>query len=125
MPQLTVEGKTVDVAEGTRLVLAIEDQGVNIGHRCGGHARCTTCRVQFAEGEPSTMTKAEYEKLSERELLGEWRLACQISCDHAMVISAVAMTKDNQGWTDSGPAPDPSVQPEATWLSLDELKAGA
>jgi ferredoxin len=124
MPQLTVEGKTVDVAEGTRLVLAIEEQGVHIGHRCGGHARCTTCRVQFAEGEPSTMTRAEYAKLSERELLGTWRLACQISCDQAMVIGAVAMTKESQGWDDSGPAPDPSVQPEAVWLPIDELKGG-
>ena len=60
MPRLTVEGTpTVDVAEGTRLVLAIEkDAGVDILHACGGNARCTTCRVEFLEGEPTRMTVA-------------------------------------------------------------------
>jgi ferredoxin len=111
MPKLTVGGTTAEVAAGTRLVLAIEALGINIGHRCGGFAKCTTCRVKFAEGEPSTMTKAEHEKLSERELLGEWRLSCQIVCDHDMTIAEVGMTKENQGWTDTGPTPDPTVQP--------------
>jgi ferredoxin len=123
MPKLTVEGTTVEVAEGKRLVLAIEEQGVNIGHRCGGIAKCTTCRVKIAEGEPATMTRAEYEKLTERALLGEWRLSCQISCDHDMTIAEVGMTKENQGWTDTGPAPDPTVQPEAVWFPIEELKA--
>lgn len=47
MPKLTVEGYgTFDVAPDKRLVLAIEqDAGVDILHACGGHARCTTCRV--------------------------------------------------------------------------------
>jgi ferredoxin len=52
MPKLTVEGfATVDVAPGTRLVNAIEQQaGVDILHACGGNARCTTCRVEFVSG---------------------------------------------------------------------------
>jgi ferredoxin len=122
MPKLTVAGQTVDVADGQRLVLAIEASGAEIGHRCGGHARCTTCRVAFAEGEPATMTRAEYDKLTERGLLGQYRLACQIVCDHDMSIAEVAMTKENQGWTDTGPAPEPTVTPEARFYSVDELK---
>lgn len=122
MPQLTVGGKTVEVEAGKRLVLAIEEQGIAIGHRCGGIARCTTCRVTFAAGEPATMTRAEYDKLAERELLGEWRLSCQIVCDHDLAVAEVGMTKENQGWSDTGPAPDPTVQPEAAWFSVDELK---
>ena len=86
MPRLTVEGRTVDVTEGQRLVLAIESQGIPIGHRCGGFARCTTCRVEFQAGEPDTMTKAEYAILSTRELLGQVRLSCQIVCDHDMSV---------------------------------------
>ena len=41
MPKLTVEGfDTVDVEEGKRLVLAIEqDAHVDILHACGGNAR--------------------------------------------------------------------------------------
>lgn len=121
MPKLTVSGQTLDVVEGKRLVLAIEEAGVEIGHRCGGHARCTTCRVSFAEGEPATMTAAEHAKLLERGLLGQYRLACQIVCDHDMAVAEVAMTKENQGWTDTGPAPEPTVTPEAVFLPKDEL----
>src|SRR5918993_5248247 len=83
MPQLTVEGFTsVEVEAGKRLVLAIEqDAGVDVLHACGGNARCTTCRVEFIEGEPETMTVAERGKLEERGLSGI-RLSCQIVCDH-------------------------------------------
>jgi len=58
---LTVEGfAPVQVETGKRLVLAIEqDAGVDILHACGGNARCTTCRVEFVEGEPARMTAAE------------------------------------------------------------------
>ena len=47
MPKLTIEGfTTVDVPDGKRLVLAIEqDAGVDVLHACGGNGRCTTCRV--------------------------------------------------------------------------------
>ena len=37
-------------------MLAIEqDAKVDILHACGGNARCTTCRVEFIEGEPATL----------------------------------------------------------------------
>jgi ferredoxin len=121
MPKLTVAGQAAEVEQGTRLVLAIEGTGVEIGHRCGGHARCTTCRVVFADGEPATMTRAEYDKLSERGLLGQYRLSCQIVCDHDMVIAEVAMTRENQGWTDTGPEPAPVVTPEATFFPKESL----
>lgn len=117
MPKLTVNGKTVDVAEGKRLVLAIEEAGVNIGHRCGGNARCTTCRVEFEAGEPDTMTRAEREKLEERGLLGQYRLACQILCEHDMQVKP-AMTLENQpDWTDTGPPPHAEITPEPEWVA--------
>ncbi len=49
MPKLEVEDVgTYDVEEGKRLVLAIEeDAGVDILHRCGSCAACTTCRNPF------------------------------------------------------------------------------
>ena len=54
MPKVTVEGeKTFEVEPGKKLVLAIEDAGIDILHRCGGNARCTTCRVEFIAGEPT------------------------------------------------------------------------
>nr|WP_255603382.1 2Fe-2S iron-sulfur cluster-binding protein [Oscillochloris sp. ZM17-4] len=119
---MTVSGKTSEVAAGTRLVKAIEDAGVEIGHRCGGHARCTTCRVAFAEGEPDTMTRAEYDKLTERGMIGQHRLACQIVCDHDMAIAEVVMTRENQGWEDTGSAPEPTVTPDPATFPIDELR---
>ena len=121
MPKLTVEGfAPVEVEQGKRLVLAIESQGIPIGHRCGGFARCTTCRVEFQSGEPDTMTKAEYAILSPRELLGVARLSCQIVCDHDMSVHPL-MTKDNQEWDTTGPAPEPIVTPEAAWFPKSEV----
>src|SRR5581483_11372909 len=82
---ITVEGVGHFEADSTtRLVKAIEGHGIDILHRCGGNARCTTCRVEFISGEPQQMTKAEYERLVEREILGQFRLSCQILCDHDM-----------------------------------------
>ncbi|MGH7138848.1 MAG: 2Fe-2S iron-sulfur cluster-binding protein, partial [Pirellulales bacterium] len=83
MPKLTVEGVgEFDVPSGKRLVLALEDEaGIDQLHACGGNARCTTCRVKFASGEPSKMTLAEKNVLAARRLSGV-RLSCQIACDH-------------------------------------------
>ena len=65
MPKLTVENVgEFEVPEGKRLVLALKDEaGIDQLHACGGNARCTTCRVEFLEGEPSKMTAAEKDLL--------------------------------------------------------------
>ncbi|MBA3426796.1 MAG: 2Fe-2S iron-sulfur cluster binding domain-containing protein [Rubrobacter sp.] len=78
MPRVEVEGAgTFEVEEGKRLVLAIEeDAGVDIMHVCGSYARCTTCRVEFLEGEPVAMTQAELMILGMRDLVGKARLSC-------------------------------------------------
>src|SRR5256885_9002668 len=108
MPKLTVEGfGTVDVEAGKRLVLAIEqDAHVDILHACGGNARCTTCRVEFIDGEPSRMTAAEQQVLTAKGVTGV-RLSCQILCDHDMTVRAISRLEG------SG-RPDPGRTPEAT-----------
>ena len=121
MPKLTVDGRSGDFEADKRLVLAIEELGIEIGHRCGGRARCTTCRVRFSQGEPDRMTQAEYDKLKERGLLGQARLSCQLTCSEDMALT-VGMTKSSEGWTDTGPAPDERVQPEAVWFSRQGLE---
>lgn len=69
MPKLTIEGAgTFDVKEGTKLVLAIEDNGVHILHRCGGKARCTTCRVEIIAGEFCEASSNEKMRLQKKEL---------------------------------------------------------
>jgi ferredoxin len=123
MPILKIEDVgSFDVAEGTRLVNAITEAGVDIGHRCGGHASCTTCRVRFVEGEPDVMTQAEYDKLSTIGKLDAFRLACQIVVDRPMAVEPL-MRASEKGWDDAGPAPATVVEPEATWHPTEELAA--
>jgi ferredoxin len=124
MPQITIDGQAVEVQAGKRLVLAIEESGVAIGHRCGGFAKCTTCRVEFQEGQPDTMTEAEFNKLHDKGLYGTHRLSCQIVCDHNMAVHPV-MTLQSESWTDTGPTPEPTVTPEAVWYPIAELEANA
>jgi ferredoxin len=80
MPVVTIEGEgTTTAAEGRRLVLAIEESGVDILHRCGGNARCTTCRVQVLTGDPGPMTEAETNRLARvTDPPENMRLSCQI-----------------------------------------------
>src|SRR3954465_14271014 len=91
MPKLTVESVgTFDVPANKRLVLALEDEaGIDQLHACGGNRRRTTCRVEFVEGEPATMTEAERNVLAARGLTGV-RLSCQILCDHDMTVRAIS-----------------------------------
>ena len=116
MPKLTVEGyETVEVADGKRLVLAIEeDAKVDILHACGGNARCTTCRVEFIAGEPATHTAAEMERLAARGLTGV-RLACQILCDHDMTVRAISRL-EGSGRPDPGGKPTPEIAPQPVWV---------
>ena len=115
MPKLTVESYgTFDVEDNKRLVLAIEqDAKVDILHACGGNARCTTCRVEFIDGEPSAMTVAEKERLEQRGLSGV-RLSCQIVCDHDMTVRAISRL-EGSGRPDPGSTPLPTIQPPPVW----------
>ena len=111
MPKLTIEGVgSVVVESGTRLVLALEDNGGEPLHRCGGYARCTTCRVEFIEGEPESMTAAEKEKLEQQGDLGNFRLSCQCTVDHDMHVR-VLKPFSKSGLEDPGPRPKDHVTP--------------
>lgn len=95
--QLTVEGfGTFTVEKGTKLVKAIENNGVDISHRCGGQARCTTCRVAFQTPEPE-MGQAEHDCLQEDGELGNFRLSCQIRVHQDMSVK-VLMRACDKGW---------------------------
>ena len=125
MPKLTVEGVgSFDVPEGKRLVLALEDEaGIGQLHACGGNARCTTCRVEFVEGEPDRMTVAEKTVLNARGLSGV-RLSCQIPCDHDMSVRAISRLAGS-GRSDAGNKPLPDIQPqpvESDWAELREAQ---
>ena len=116
MPKLTVEGfPAVDVETNKRLVLAIEqDAGVDVLHACGGNARCTTCRVEFIDGEPARMTVAERDVLAARGLSGV-RLSCQIVCDHDMTVRIISRLAGS-GRKDAGHAPASDITPPPVWI---------
>jgi ferredoxin len=116
MPKLTVEGfSTVEVEDGKRLVRAIEeDAGVDVLHACGGNARCTTCRVEFIDGEPARMTVAERQVLTAKGVTGA-RLSCQIICDHDMTVRAISRLTGS-GRPDPGPTPEPYITPSPEWI---------
>jgi ferredoxin len=79
-----------EAEEGRKLVLAIEDAGIDILHRCGGNARCTTCRVEIIAGEPGEMTEPERHRLAmETDLSENVRLSCQIHVHEDLKIKVV------------------------------------
>ncbi len=92
MPTVTVEGEApFEVEAGKKLVLAIEDAGIDILHRCGGNARCTTCRVQILSGDVSPMEELERERLAREESLGpDIRLSCQIRVESDLSIRVIS-----------------------------------
>jgi ferredoxin len=109
---------TFEIPEGKRLIAALrEEVGSDQLHACGGKARCTTCRVEFLEGEPERMTVAEKEILAARGVSGA-RLSCQILCDHDMSVRVISRL-EGSGRKDCGspyaaqiePAPVQWVEP--------------
>jgi ferredoxin len=115
MATIKADGQTFEVEDGTRLVLALEEKGVDILHLCGGNARCTTCRVEFADGEPSAMTAAERAILEKKELAGLARLSCQIQCQGTMEVKPV-MRLSTSDFDNAGATPAPTITPEPEWV---------
>ncbi|HWB54370.1 MAG TPA: 2Fe-2S iron-sulfur cluster-binding protein [Tepidisphaeraceae bacterium] len=119
MPRLTVENVgTFEVPTGKRLVLALIDEaGIDQLHSCGGNARCTTCRVQFLAGEPTTITQAEKELLAASKLTTPGlRLSCQITCDNDMSVRAISRFAGS-GKKDSGKRPEDQITPPPNWTT--------
>ena len=74
MPQITVEGESAfEVESGKKLVLCLEDNGIDILHRCGGMARCTTCRVEILSGDVPPLSEIEIEGDDDTTLLRRLR----------------------------------------------------
>ncbi len=79
-----------EVEPGKKLVLAIEDNGIDILHRCGGNARCTTCRVEVLDGDPGPIEEPEAAILATKTDLNErTRLSCQIRIIDDMKVKVI------------------------------------
>ena len=109
MPKVTAETaegtREFDAEAGRKLVLVIEDGGVDILHRCGGKAKCTTCRVEVLGGDPGEMQEAERNRLaSETGLAENVRISCQVHVQgdlHVRVLGQASVRG-----LDPGPRPE-------------------
>lgn len=108
MPKIEAEttqgAQILEAPAGKKLVLAIEDAGIDILHRCGGNARCTTCRVEVLEGDPGEMRELERSRLAmETELADNIRLSCQIRVSDDLKVRVI--NQSSVRGIDSGPRP--------------------
>ncbi|HAF15346.1 MAG TPA: (2Fe-2S)-binding protein [Blastocatellia bacterium] len=108
MPTIVAETatdtQTIDAPQGKKLVLVLEDAGIDILHRCGGNARCTTCRVEVLEGDPGEMGELERNRLAmETELADHVRLSCQIHVNDDLKIRVINQVSVRG--MDAGPRP--------------------
>src|SRR5918993_2363287 len=109
MPRIEAEAanetQAFDAEEGRKLVLAIEDAGIDILHRCGGNAKCTTCRVEVLAGDAGEMGEAERERLARETGLSEnTRLSCQVRVRGDMKVRVLGQVS-TRGLPDAGPRP--------------------
>ncbi len=108
MPKINAETASgpvdIDAPEGKKLVLVLEDAGIDILHRCGDNARCTTCRVEVLEGEPGPMGDLERNRLAvEAELAPNVRLSCQIHVSSDLKVRVINQVSTRG--MDAGPRP--------------------
>lgn len=108
MPKIQAETASglveTEAPAGKKLVLALEDAGIDILHRCGGNARCTTCRVEILEGEPGEMLELEQNRLAmEAELAPNVRLSCQIRINSDLKVRVI--NQASVRGMDPGPRP--------------------
>jgi ferredoxin len=111
MTTITAEGLTTFEADpGTRLVLALEDAGIDILHRCGGNARCTTCRVEILDGDAGPMTDREHRRLMRADgVTPATRLSCQVLVDQDLRLRVVNRLSESD-LSDAGPRPDDTLE---------------
>ena len=96
--------QNIEAPEGKKLVLVIEDAGIDILHRCGGNARCTTCRVEVLAGDPGEMGELERNRLAmEAELADNVRLSCQIRVHNDLNVRVINQVSVRG--MDAGPRP--------------------
>ena len=100
----TTGTQVIEAPQGKKLVLVLEDAGIDILHRCGGNARCTTCRVEVLEGELGEMRELERNRLAmEAELADNVRLSCQNRASSDLKVRVI--NQASVRGMDAGPRP--------------------
>lgn len=94
MPKLTVQNLAqlqVKIAPGQTLLKALQAQGHDWMHACGGKGRCTTCRIIVLQGLEhfGPLTEAEIRYRNWGRLQDNERLACQCTLESGDAIGKV------------------------------------
>jgi uncharacterized 2Fe-2S/4Fe-4S cluster protein (DUF4445 family) len=71
-------GKRIDVPEGTNLLDACQQAGVELVAVCGGTGVCGTCRVRLLKGKLTDFSLTELAELTDAERAEGFRQACQV-----------------------------------------------
>ncbi|HTH38434.1 MAG TPA: 2Fe-2S iron-sulfur cluster-binding protein [Pyrinomonadaceae bacterium] len=108
MPRITAETATgtqpFDCDSGRKLVHCIEDSGIDILHRCGGNARCTTCRIEILHGDPGPIREAEKAVMATKpDMTDHMRLSCQVRVIDDLHIRVI--NQSSVAGMDPGPRP--------------------
>lgn len=101
----TPSGKRGEVKEGTYILTASRQLGVDLSTVCGGHGKCTQCIIQLGIGDfpkhqissdtnhLSAVTSAENYQIGEQELVQGYRLGCQAKIIGDVVIDIPASSQ--------------------------------
>ncbi|QHW32065.1 (2Fe-2S)-binding protein [Paenibacillus rhizovicinus] len=105
MPTVQIDGReAVQALEGQKLVLALEDSGIDILHRCGGNAKCTTCAVEIVSGNAGEIGEAEATVRRNKGIEDDSiRLSCQVHVHDDLSIKLMKTTESTG--LDAGPRP--------------------
>lgn len=91
--------------DGKKLSNALEDNGIDILHRCGGKGKCVTCRVEVIKGDFGDLTEVEKKAFSAKGLdKTKTRLSCQVRVNGDASVNPI-MTKTISN-LDPGPRPE-------------------
>ena len=82
MPSCNIDfepiGRRGQCQDGESILDCARRLRVGISSVCGGVGTCGKCRVKIIDGSVSEPTSSETDELSDKELSGGWRLACQV-----------------------------------------------
>jgi adenylate cyclase len=88
---------TVSCEPGTRILHALQDDGVPIAHACGGGARCSTCRVHILAGLDACEPRNDAEQRIAQMLRfpDDIRLACQTEVRGPVVLRRLVLDEQD------------------------------
>lgn len=79
-------GKRIAVSNGTSLLEAARQAGIQLSGTCNGQGDCGQCCVRIVEGQVTAMTVEELEHLTHGEQMANLRLACHIRINSPILV---------------------------------------